>query len=133
MIRVGIMLDQELLKLAHDKNFAVLSTLMPDGRPATQVMWVDADEESILINTQVDRQKWRNVQRDSRVTVTVWDRENPYHFAEVRGRVASTIEGQEARDHIDHLSMKYHGHEYQNPVTAPRVMLRVIPDKVIWH
>jgi PPOX class probable F420-dependent enzyme len=127
------MIDPDLLQLARGKNFAVLSTLLPDGHPATQVMWVDADEESMLVNTQVDRQKWRNVQRDPRVTVTIWDRDNPYHFAEVRGRVVGTIDGQGARDHIDHLSMKYHGHKYANPITAPRVVLRISADRVVWH
>lgn len=87
------MIDEATKHLAQQPNFATLSTLMPDGQPQTQVMWVDADDEHILINTEVGRQKWDNVERDPRVTVTVIDRENPYHYSEVRGRVVEIVRG----------------------------------------
>ena len=53
----------------------------------SQVMWVDADDDYLLINTETHRQKYKNVMRDPRVVVVVVDRDNPYHYVEVRGRV----------------------------------------------
>ena len=32
---------------------------MPDGTPQTHPLWVDADDEHLLLNTEVHRQKFR--------------------------------------------------------------------------
>ena len=125
------MIDETVKQLAQQPNFAALTTLMPDGQPQTQVMWVDADDSHVLINTEVDRQKWRNVEKDPRVTVTVIDRENPYHYAEVRGRVVEQVRGDVARAHIDQLSQKYFGRDYDPAmIQTERVILRIEPTKV---
>lgn len=125
------MIDETFKQLAQQPNFAALTTLMPDGQPQTQVMWVDADDSHILINTEVDRQKWRNVERDPRVTVTVIDRENPYHYVEARGRVVEQVRGPEARAHIDQLSQKYNGRDYDPAmIKTERVILRIEASKV---
>ena len=79
-------------------------------------MWVDADDEHLLLNTEVHRQKFKNVRRDPRITVTVWDAGNPYEYGELRGQVVDTVTGPEARAHIDQLSQKYTGHDYANPI-----------------
>ena len=121
------MLEEGVRRLAKEPNFAAFTTLLPDGHPMTHVMWVDCDDEHVLINTETHRQKASNVRRDPRVTVTIWDADDPYRYAEVRGEVVETVTGPEARRHIDELSMKYNGHEYRNPITSERVMLRVKP------
>src|SRR5918993_4008188 len=95
-----------VLELARGRNFAALTTMLPDGHPQTQVMWVDADEDRLLINTEVHRQKFRNVASDPRVTVMIWDQQDPYRFGEVRGEVVEKGKGDEAREHIDPLSQK---------------------------
>ena len=89
----GQELHPTVLELARGRNFAALTTMLPDGHPQTQVMWVDADDQHILINTEVHRQKFRNVERDPRVTVTIWDKEDPYRFVEVRGEVVEKVTG----------------------------------------
>jgi PPOX class probable F420-dependent enzyme len=123
-------IDPDLHALATADNFAALTTLMPDGQPQTQMMWVHADDDHVLLNTETGRQKFRNVSRDPRVTVTVFDRENPYRYVEARGRVVETVAGQEARDDIDALSQKYQGTPYAGVITTERVILRIVPDKV---
>lgn len=124
------MLDNSAKSLAQGKNFAAFTTLLPGGQPMTHVMWVDADDENLLINTEVHRQKFKNISRDPRVTVTLLDSVNPYSYVEVRGRVVSTVKGQEARDHIDKLSYKYTGQPYDpNAITSERVILRIAPDR----
>lgn len=124
------MLEDEIKKLAQGANFATITTLAPDGMPATHVMWVDADDDYILINTETGRAKFRYVQRDPRVSVVVWDNDNPYHYAEVRGRVVETATGPEARKHIDELSQKYLGHEYSSDaIQTERVILKIEPQR----
>jgi PPOX class probable F420-dependent enzyme len=123
------MIDQIVKELAKGRNFAAFTTLLPGGQPMTHVMWVDADDDHVLINTEVHRQKYTNITRDPRVTVTLMDAANPYRYAEVRGRVVETVTGPEARAHIDALSEKYAGRPYANPITSERVILRIAPER----
>jgi PPOX class probable F420-dependent enzyme len=125
-----VTLDPEIVRLARSRNFAVLSVLLASGQPMAHVMWVDADEDHVLINTEVHRAKFRAIERDPRVTVTIWELENPYRYAEVRGRVVETVRGQAAREHIDELSRKYRGRDYNSgSITSERVLLRIAPDR----
>jgi PPOX class probable F420-dependent enzyme len=89
----GRELHPRVSELARGRNFAALTTLLPGGHPQTQVMWVDADGDHVLINTEVHRQKFRNVERDPRVTLMIWDKEDPYSFVEVRGEVVEKVGG----------------------------------------
>src|SRR5215204_6428991 len=111
------MLDQTIRTLAATgQNFAAVTTLLPDGTPMTQPLWVDANDDNLLLNTETGRQKHRNITRDPRITVTMWDAADPYRYVEVRGVVSDTVTGQEARAHIDELSRKYTGSDYTNPI-----------------
>lgn len=123
-------IDSDLKAFATAKNFAALTTLMPGGQPQTQLMWVHADDEHLLINTEIGRQKFRNVEADPRVTVTVFDASNPYRYVEGRGRVVGTVGGDVARANIDELSEKYTGGPYANPIGTERVILQIAVDKV---
>ncbi|MCZ7588126.1 MAG: TIGR03618 family F420-dependent PPOX class oxidoreductase [Gaiella sp.] len=127
-------LDPTVRALALGANFAVLSVILSSGRPMTHVMWVDADDEHVLVNTELHRAKLRAVSRDPRVTVTIWDRDDPYTYAEVRGRVVETVRGPAARAHIDRLSQKYRGRDYdESNITSERVILRIEPETVYVH
>lgn len=127
-------LDPAVHDLATAPNFAMLSVILRSGAPMTHVMWVDADDDHVLINTEVHRAKFRAVERDPRVTVTVWDRDDPYTYAEVRGRVVDVVRGPDARAHIDRLSRKYRGKDYDgSKITSERVILRISADIVRTH
>ena len=116
--------------LALAANFAAFTVLLRTGQPMTHVMWVDADDDHVLINTEVHRAKYEAVRRDPRVTVTIWKRDDPYRFAEVRGRVIETVTGAEARAHIDALSRKYRNRDYDEAnIGSERVILRIAPDR----
>ena len=121
------MVESEVRELATGRNFAALTTLFADGRPQTQMMWVDADEEHVLINTEVHRAKFANVSRDARVAVAIIDTEDPYHYAEVRGVVVSTETGDAARAHIEALAQRYTGAAYRGTIQSERVILRIEP------
>ena len=124
------MIETDIKELAKGPNFGVISTLMPDGLPSTHMMWIDCDDEYLLVNTETGRQKHKNILRDPKVCVTVWDPQNPYRYAEVRGEVVEMIKGQQARDHIDELSHKYTGQPYNDQwITTERVILRIRPTR----
>jgi PPOX class probable F420-dependent enzyme len=124
-------LDRDVHELATGPNFAVLTTLFDDGSPQTQVMWVDADDDHLLINTQVDRAKYRNMRGDPRVAVTIWRAGDPYRYVEVRGRVVDEYRGDEALAQLDRCSRRYRGDDYdRGSITAERVVVRIAPDTV---
>lgn len=126
------MLDQKIQDLARGKNFAVITTLDGKGDPMAQPMWVDTDGEHLLLNTEVHRHKFRNIQNDPRVVVTIIDTENPYSYAEVRGRVVDTTTGPTAKEHIDKLAKKYMGaDEYPLEIQSERVILTVSGERQI--
>ena len=125
-------LDEDAARLAKGKNLATVVTLMPDGQPQAQLTWVDHDGENILVNTEPQRQRAKNVSRDPRVTVLIHSADNPFDFAEVRGHVAEVIGDPQARKHIDELSNRYVGSDYGMPIGPEgRIILVVAPDKVI--
>jgi PPOX class probable F420-dependent enzyme len=125
-----VSLPNDVVRLAKGDNLATVVTLMPDGRPQAQYTWIDTDGEHLLVNTEPQRQRYRNLQRDPRITVLLLG-DNPWDWAEVRGHLVEAVHGQEARDHIDELSRKYVGTDYRNPIGPQgRVILKIAPDKV---
>jgi PPOX class probable F420-dependent enzyme len=119
-------------RLAKGKNLATVVTLMPDGQPQAQLRWVDCDEEHLLVNTEPQRQAARNLARDQRITVLIHSAENPYDWAEVRGRVVESVGDPQARAHLEELSQKYTGGPYANPIGPEgRVLLKVAPSRVV--
>lgn len=124
------MLEPAIRELATSgTNFATVCVTLPSGEMASHVMWVDADADHIVFNTETHRAKFRALATDPRVTVTVIKSDNPYAYAEVRGTVAETITGDEARAHIDALSQRYFGKPYDNPITSERVIVKVAPER----
>jgi PPOX class probable F420-dependent enzyme len=124
-------LDTDVVRLAKGKNLATVVTLMPSGQPQALLTWVDTDGEHILVNTEPQRQKARNIRRDPRITVLIHSADDPWDWAEVRGHVAETVDGEQARQHIDELSRKYVGSDYRNPIGPQgRIILKIAADKV---
>jgi PPOX class probable F420-dependent enzyme len=114
--------------LAQGRNYGVIATVLPSGKLQTHPVWVGTDGERLVVNTETHRQKYKNVERDPNVTLMIRHEENPYRYAEVRGEVVEKVTGQEARDHIDELSQKYHGEDYPpNAIVSERVMLWIVP------
>ena len=126
----GPKLHPVTVELAQGQNYGAITTVLPSGNLQTQYIWVHTDGERLVVNTEVHRQKFLNVERDPRVTLTIRDEQNPYRYAEVRGEVVEKVRGQEARDHIVELSHKYHGQDYgEDNIVSERVMLWIIPNR----
>ena len=49
---VDFMINDEIKALVQGKNFATISTLLPNGQIQTHVVWVDCDDDHIVINTE---------------------------------------------------------------------------------
>jgi len=113
--------------------YAVLTTMGSDDLPHSTKVWVDydVDRDRVLVNTERDRQKERNVSNDPRVSILVPDPENHYRWVSVSGEVDNITE-EGAREHIDVLAKRYLGEDdYPNPIATKRVILEIRPDHVI--
>jgi PPOX class probable F420-dependent enzyme len=125
-------LNDQQTQLLLDKNLAHVATLGEDGAPQTTPVWIDFDGTHILLNTARGRVKDKNLQRDPRVSMSITDAKNPYHYVEIRGRVVShTEEG--ANDHIDKMAKKYVDKD-KYPFGRPgevRVLYRIEPIKAL--
>ena len=89
-------------------NFASLATTMADGSPQASVVWIDVDDDTILVNTAEGRTKTENMRRDPRVAICLFDRTDPYRQLMVRGHVTGyEHDGADAR--IDYLAEEVHG------------------------
>jgi PPOX class probable F420-dependent enzyme len=124
-------LDADVVRLAKAPTLATVVTLMPDGQPQAQLTWIDTDGVNLLVNTEPERQRSKNIRRDPRVTVLLHSSDDPWDWAEVRGSVVATTHGQQARDHVDELSRRYIGRDYANPIGPEgRVIYIIQPEKI---
>jgi PPOX class probable F420-dependent enzyme len=103
-------LTDNVRTLFDGKNFAVLSTLEPDGTPHSTVVWAKRDADDILFALPKGRRKIANLNRDPRATVVIFDAANPYQSAQVQG--TASIEDDPNGMLIDDLSHKYTGGPY---------------------
>lgn len=117
-------------ELASGKNFATVATLLPSGRIQNHYIWVGLHDGALVLNTEVHRAKHKNITRDPRVTVLIRDENDPYRYAEVRGRVTATTTGTRAREHIDALAHKYLGKDYPpEGIKSERVIWWITPTR----
>jgi len=115
--------------LLSKPSFGSLATLMPDGRPQVTPVWCDFDGRHVIVNSAKGRQKDRNMRRDSRVSLSIADPENPYRYLEIRGRVVEITEN-DADTHIDRMAKKYLNKDTY-PFRQPgevRVLYRIEPE-----
>ena len=117
--------------LFQKKAFCNLATLMPDGRPQVSPVWCDLDGSTIRINSAKGRVKDKNMRRNKKVALSIFDPDNPYRHLAVQGEVVEITE-QGADAHIDALAKKYLGKD-KYPFRQPgevRVIYKIRPDHV---
>ncbi len=129
---MSIPLPDAFRSILDAPEYAVVATVQPDGRPQLSVVWIKRDGDDILFSTVRGRQKTKNIERDPRVTVLVYPKDNPYSYFEARG--TATLVDDDGPGLIDELSRKYTG----GPWTAdapgtPRVIVRVSADRITSH
>ncbi|MFJ9727291.1 PPOX class F420-dependent oxidoreductase [Streptomyces sp. NPDC101209] len=122
--------DASVRALLDGKNFASVATLGPDGAPHNSVVWIKREGDTVLFSSTAGRQKVRNLRRDPRVSLTVFDLADPYTSVEIRG--TAEILPDEGKRLPHDLSHKYLGidppAEKDDEV---RVILRVTPRRIV--
>jgi PPOX class probable F420-dependent enzyme len=118
--------------LLADLRYPVMAINTEDGPPSQSVLWFELDPEDrdvILMNTKVERIKYRQLQADPRVSLLFEDGET---WVALRGTVELDPTVDTALEHIKSLARRYRG----NPdrfAGQQRVIIRMRVEKVIRH
>jgi PPOX class probable F420-dependent enzyme len=86
----------------------VFTTMDPDGRPQSSLVWVDFDGACARVNTTLERRKGRNLLANARCSLLVVDPDNTGRFIQIRGDAELVRDG--AAEHLDALTRKYTRH-----------------------
>jgi PPOX class probable F420-dependent enzyme len=89
---------------------------------------VDREGDTVVLSTASHRQKARNLEHDPRVSVSIFERANPYYSVEVRG-IAELVEDPD-RVLPARLSQKYLGEDPPPEPGVDRLIVRIKPVKV---
>jgi PPOX class probable F420-dependent enzyme len=128
-----VSLSAAVRRLLEEPNAAVLATINPDGSPQTSVIWVGLDGDDLVISSAAGRRKDRNIRRDPRVSLSVYDQNDPEQYAEIRGLAAVT--GDPGRKLAVRLAEEYEGPGAGQafldlPPEVVRVVIRITPQHV---
>jgi PPOX class probable F420-dependent enzyme len=131
---VAVSLSDSARKIIDGLNPAVLATVNPDGSPQTSVVWVGRDGDELLISSAAGRRKERNLRRDPRVSLSIFDKHDPLQYIEVRG--VATVSEDIGRALAVSLAERYEGpgagQEYlELPPEVIRIVIRLTPRKVL--
>ena len=121
-------------KIIDRPNPAVLATINPDGSPQTSVVWVRRDGTDLLISSAAGRRKDKNIARDPRVSLTVYDQADPLQYVEVRG--LATVSEDTGRQLAVSLAEEYEGpgagQEFLDlPPEVVRIVIRITPQRIV--
>jgi PPOX class probable F420-dependent enzyme len=125
-----VKLTARQVRILNGRHFATVATLMPDGSPQATVVWIETDGTYVYFNTAFPRIKARNLERNDRVAIAVFDPAHPYRdVLAIKGRAELIKEG--ADEHIDKLARMYTGRGFKGyRPTETRVTVRVTPESV---
>jgi PPOX class probable F420-dependent enzyme len=81
--------------------------LREDGSVHNAVVWVNVEDGKAAVNSAVGRAWPANLERDPRVTLLVYDQQNPFEYVEIRGTASDGDASAAADEHIDELAKQY--------------------------
>jgi PPOX class probable F420-dependent enzyme len=122
-------LSEEIKSLVRGANFGHLATLLRDGVPHVDPVWIDLEGETVIVCSGAGSLKAKNTTRDARVGLSIIAMDNPYKEAQLRGRV---IEQRRDSDFttIDRVSRKYTGKPFPfRDKPAERVVLVIAVER----
>lgn len=122
-------IPEKYADLLESNALVHIATIGPNGEPQNNPVWFGWDGQHVLISQTKGRQKFRNVQRNPRVALSIVDPTNPYRYLEIRGSVVRVDEDPD-RAFINSMAKKYIGQDVY-PWHQPgdeRVVLVIEPE-----
>ena len=131
-------LSNELKESIDNNAFCAISTHLNDDEIQTHLMWIDYDNDHLIINTKKERKKTENIRSNSNISLVVFHPTAMYSSWEIRGVVVEILSDHSADSHIDKLSLRYTGKPYRRELgeewnyekIKSRELWRIKPEKI---
>ncbi|MGI8309568.1 PPOX class F420-dependent oxidoreductase [Saccharopolyspora hattusasensis] len=122
-------IPQDRQDILNKRAFGHVATIGPHGEPQSSPVWIDWDGQYLKFSQTKTRQKYRNLKREPRISVSVHDPDEPYRYVEVRGKVTK-IEDDPGNAFLNKMAKKYlDENEYPWPQPGEeRVVVYVEPE-----
>lgn len=127
---MGIALPESVKKVLADKAYGHILTYNANGSPQLTMVWMDVDGDNPTFNTAEGRLKPKNLKNDSRIRISVQDRNDPQAYMMLYGTAIVTEEGADAQ--IDKLAKRFLDLD-EYPFRQPgetRLMVRMDVEKI---
>jgi PPOX class probable F420-dependent enzyme len=127
---MAVTIPEPVKTFLEKPNFAVLATHARSGRMQVTPVWFLHANGEIMINTSAGRAKLRNMEANPMVALAIVDRENPYRYVQIQGRVVR-FDKEHGGQGIDTLAQRYTGKPYTYPggdTPKTRVSIHIVPE-----
>ncbi len=122
-------------RFVSENRWAVITTVRKNGQPSSSIVAYARDGDTLVVSTTAPTLKVRTLERDPRVTVTVFNDAAPFNFVTVEGRAEIEREGLEGATHLVFENIK--GSGFTEPGDLPawleaqkRVIVRIYAKRV---
>src|SRR5438128_1637199 len=99
-------IPSHLIPLLEGPHFGSLGTIRPDDTVQVNPMWFEFDGQVIRFTHSTTNQKFRNVNHNPSMSLSVMDPENPYQYVEVRGHLIDVVPDTDGQFFV-HLARRY--------------------------
>jgi PPOX class probable F420-dependent enzyme len=120
-------LSDDARRLLDGANYAHLSTLQADGSPKVEPVWVGRDGDFVLVTSDANSLKGRNIERDPRVALSIVEFDQPYEQLLIRGSVVDTRADDDLA-FLDSLSQRYTSAPFPRRKWRQRAIWVIEPD-----
>jgi PPOX class probable F420-dependent enzyme len=125
--------DQEITASLAASHIAVVATIGRNGTPQLTPNWYRYDGQVLTLITRNDRLKYRNLQRDNRISVCIYDPPVASNDVVITGTATWNDQGiwDEARRIIERYRSPNEVDDYvARWKTEPRVLITVAPERI---
>lgn len=103
----------EYRRLLELPLFGHLATIRPDDTAQVTPMWFEFDGEHVRFTHTTYRQKYRNLQHNPSMALSILDPDDPHHYLEVAGALVETAPDPDGAFYVRLQN------RYGNPGTTP--------------
>jgi len=115
--------------LLEEPNFGHLGTIRPDDTVQVNPMWFEFDGTHLRFTHTTKRAKFRNLQGNPSMSLSVIDPVNPFRYLEVRGKLVDIVPDPTGEFYV-RLGKRYGNAGQQAPPDSPdRVILVMSVEK----
>jgi PPOX class probable F420-dependent enzyme len=120
----------DFVHLLEEANIGHLATLRPDGRIQLNDMWYLFDGERVRFTHTSKRVKFRNLQANPAMTLSVTDTKDRYRYIELRGTLETVIPDPTGSFYQE-LDARYGAKQPKIPVDAADRVILIMAIEVV--